>query len=182
MKKSTPVQNLHAHFRLKSLAVILGILLASCGDRVNNTPRPDNMNTKEIESAVSQRFNELKNYAETGHLDKIFAMYDQSASGSYIDGSLRYKSFKDLFDAYHANWKVSKQDFGNPETKVIVLSPDIALVSSTSKVVGTDSSGTSFDPMQWAITILFTRKDGIWQIHSFHQDASPVVPEEAKKE
>jgi len=77
---------------------------------------------------------ELIRYASTGDINNSLIMFDQSGPGSYIDGYTRYKSLKDVFDTYRANWTVAKQDFGNPATKVIVLSPEFALASSTSNV------------------------------------------------
>ena len=180
MKKTQRVQNSNPQFCIKFLSLIFGFILLSCSQPAQDASRLDDNRIKEIESAVLKKFDELVTHAEAGDIEKVFSMFDQSGQGNYIDGPWRYRSFQDLLDNYRANWDVVNQDFGQPDVKVIVLSPNFALISSTSNVSSTSKSGKSYKPSPWSMSSIWILKDGQWQIHSFHQFSSERRPEDVK--
>lgn len=110
--------------------------------------------------------------------------FDASGPGTYIDNGTQYTSLQDMMDNYRATWKIKKQDYGVPETKVHVLSPDFVLVTSSATLNTTSREGITFQPRPWSVSTLWTLKEGEWLIHSFHQhggDLKPVELEEQKK-
>ncbi len=180
MKNAQQMQNSSPQFCIKFLTLIFGFILVSCSQPVQDTSKLDDQRIKEIESEVMKKFNELVMYAEAGDLEKALTLFDHSGQGSYIDGPRLYKSFQEVLYSYRANWDFVKQDFGNPETKIIVLSPSIALVSSASNVSSVNKSGISFKPSPWSMSSIWILKDGKWQIHSYHQFISEGIPEDVK--
>ena len=179
MKRVRQNSGSNPKFSFRFLTFLLGFFLVSCSNH-KDAAKLDDKTINEIETAISQRFDELIRYASTGDINNALMMFDQSGAGSYIDGYTRYKSLQDVLDTYRANWTVAKQDFGNLATKVIVLSPEFALASSTSNVSWTDTSGISYKPREWSFTSIWVLKDGKWQIHSYHQQTSPSISEAAK--
>ena len=160
---------------------ILAILSVSCSEadrHPSDLPEPQR---KRIESAVINRFNALTKYAEAGELENMLTYFDASGPGSYIDGSIRYASFQDMVDSYRASWRVRKQDYGIPETRIYVLSPDFALVTSTATVQTTSRDGIEFQPRPSAVSTLWRLTDGQWLIHSFQQFLPAPVPVEVKE-
>jgi hypothetical protein len=131
--------------------------------------------TKAITSAVINRFNEMIKYSEAGELENVLKYFDPEAEGSYIDGGTRYASFQDMADSYRATWKVLKQDYGVPGTKVIVLSSGFVLVTATSVLNTTHSGDVVFRPRPWSVTTLWHRKGDDWFVHSFHQFTGELV-------
>lgn len=171
MRKTTQIP-----LSIKFLTYFLGFFLVSCSNSTKNAAKVDDKTRNEIESAVTQRFNELMTHAAIGDIEKALSLFDQSGGGSYIDGYTRHKTIQDVVETYRSTWNVASQDFGTPATRVIVLSPQFALASSTSNVSWIDTSGISYKPRQWSLTSVWTLKDNQWQIHSYHQDVGPSVP------
>jgi len=133
---------------------------------------------KKIHSDVINRFHAMIKYAEAGDLENILGHFDPSGPGIYIDGTTRYTSLDEMMLNYRAIWKVTKQDYGIPDTKVFVLSPTYVLISSSSMISTTNREGTVFQPRTWSLSTLWVLKDGQWVIHSFHQNAGELKPVE----
>lgn len=135
----------------------------------------------EIQSAVINRFNEMIKYAEAGDLERLLTYFDPSSGGSYIDGAARYATFDEMAGAWRASWKIAKQDFGIPDTKVLVLSSGFVLVTSVSTLTTINRDGVVFQPRAWSITTLWQLKGGRWQVHSCHQFTGEAVRAEEKQ-
>lgn len=136
---------------------------------------------KEIQSAVINRFNAMIKYAEAGELENMLQYFDPSGPGSYIDGGKRFATLDDMLVEYRAGWKVKSQDYGIPETKMYVLSRKFVSVTSTAVIQTTNREGVVFRPRPWAVSTLWMRNNGEWQIHSFHQYAADPVPVDAEE-
>lgn len=167
-------------FSLTCLAVLM---LASCSPAQESAEEIPESERKEITSAVINRFNAMIKYSEAGELENVLKHFDPSGPGSYIERGSRYASLQDMIDNYRATWKVKSQDYGVPDTKVYVLSRNFALVTSSSTLTTTTRDGVAFLPRPWAISTLWTFKEGQWLIHSVHQfDGEMKAPEEEKEE
>ena len=160
------------------------LLLTSCSGPGDHPAPVSEEQRKEIESAVINRFNAMIMYAEAGELENILMHFEPSGPGSYIEGGTRYAALQDMMLNHRATWKVRKQDYGIPVTKVHVLSPDYALVTSSSTLNTTTRENVVFQPRPWSVTTLWMLKDGQWFIHSFHQyegEAKPVDQDQPVK-
>ena len=104
--------------------------------------------------------------------------FDPSGPGSYIDNGTQYTTLQDMIDNYRATWKVQKQDYGIPLTKLYVLSRDFVLATSSSTLNTVSRDNVTFQPRPWSISTLWIYKDGQWLIHSFHQYAADPKPVE----
>jgi len=162
------------HTTLNFMVWSLGLCAIGCSSPGDD--RLDDAAVAEIETAVSGRMNELMASAEAGDIESVFTFYDQSGPGSYLDQAYRFDSFQDFVETYRTSWNVSEEDFGDPDVRIFVLNANAALVSSTSNVSHVDTLGTAYPPTPWAITMLWTRDDGPWHIHSFHQASQPREP------
>src|SRR5688572_3126229 len=111
---------------------IAALFFVCCGDNAQDASGLNARQRKEIESAVINRFNAVIKYAEAGDLENIFSHFDPSGTGSLIDGGTRFPTLQDMMDSFRPTWKVKSQDYGIPDTKIIVLSPSYVYVSSTS--------------------------------------------------
>lgn len=154
-------------------------LLVSCSESVSERSDAGEQQRKEIESAVINRFHAMIKYSEAGDLENVLAHFDSSGAGTYIDGPTRYMSLEDLAVNYRAAWKIRKQDYGVPDTKVLVLSSDHVLITSSSTLATTNIDGVEFEPRPWSLTTLWSRKDGEWFIYSFHQYTGELKAVEA---
>lgn len=158
--------------------------LTSCSGPGHDPTPVSEGQRKEIESAVINRFNAMIMYAEAGELENILMHFEPSGPGSYIEGGTRHAGLPDMMLNYRATWKVRKQDYGIPVTKVHVLSPEYALVTSSSTLNTTTRENVVFQPRPWSVTTLWMLKDGQWFIHSFHQyegEARPVEQDQPVK-
>lgn len=163
---------------------VLAVSLINCSDPGPGASPVSENQQKEIESAVINRFNAMIKYAEAGELENILMHFEPSGPGTYIDRGTPYTSLQDMMDNYRATWKVQKQDYGIPTTKVYVLSSEYALVTSSSVLNTTNREGVIFQPRPWSVSTLWMLQDGEWFIHSFHQfegDEKPVEQEEPAK-
>lgn len=158
------------------------LMFQDCSNPPEERSRISENETKEITSAVINRFNEMIKYSEAGELENVLKYFDAEADGSYIDGGTRYASFQEMADSYRAGWKVLKQDYGIPDTKVVVLSSEFALVTATSVLNTTHSGTVVFRPRPWSITTLWHRKGDQWLVHSLHQFSGDLVPLEPEAE
>lgn len=129
----------------------------------------------EIQSAVMNRFNEMIKYAEAGDLENLLTYFDPSSPGSYIDGAVRYATFEEMAGAWRASWRVGKQDFGIPDTRILILSSRFVLVTSVSTLTTVNKDGVAFQPRPWSVTTLWQLTEGRWQVHSCHQFAGEAV-------
>lgn len=173
------------YFLFLTLA-LFALTLVNCSDPEPGALPVSENQRKKIESAVINRFHAMIKYAEAGELENILMHFEPSGPGSYIDLGTRYTSLQDMMDSYRATWRVQKQDYGVPDTKIYVLSSAYALVTSSSVLNTTNKDGITFQPRPWSVSTLWMLQDGQWFIHSFHQfegDAKPVEQEEepAKK-
>lgn len=165
-------------------AFLISLSLIGCSDSGPDIPGVSEKQRSEIQSAVINRFNAMMKYSEAGELENVLMHFDPSGPGSYIDNGTQYPSLQDMIDNYRAVWKVQKQDYGIPLTKVYVLSRDFVLVTSLSTLNTISRDNVTFQPRPWSVSTLWTHKDGQWLIHSFHQyaaDPKPVEEPEAPK-
>lgn len=162
-----------------SLAVVF-LISCACGDSAEVSDLGEKQR-KEIESAVINRFNAMMKYSEAGELENILMHFDPSGPGSYIDGGIRYNTYQDMVDNYRAVWKIRRQDYGIPVTKMYVLSSNAVLVTSSASLNTTNRDGIVFQPRPWTVTTLWTLKGGTWLIHSFHQFEGELKPVEEPK-
>ena len=163
----------------------LMVLFVSCSDPDPDVPGVSDNQRKRIESDVINRFNAMIKYSEAGELENVLMHFDPSSPGSYIDNGTQYPSLQDMIDNYRATWKVQKQDYGIPLTKLYVLSRDFVQVTSSSTLNTISRENVTFQPRPWSVSTLWMQKDGQWLIHSFHQHAAepkPVEEPEAPKE
>lgn len=156
----------------------IALALSGCSGSDSADSSVTKSDKKEITSAVINRFNAMIKYSEAGELENILMHFDPSGPGTYIDNGVQYSSLDDMLVNYRATWKIQRQDYGIPVTKVYVLSSDFALVTSSSTIVTTLRDGVTFQPRRWSITTLWTRKDDQWLIHSFDQYLGEGVPVE----
>ena len=157
---------------------LISLYLVACSDSSPDVPGVSDKQRKEMESAVINRFNAMIKYSEAGELENVLMHFDPSGPGSYIDNGTQYPSLQDMVDNYRAIWKVQKQDYGIPETKLHVLSRDFVLVTSSSTLNTISRDNVTFQPRPWSVSTLWTYKDGQWLIHSFHQYAADPKPVE----
>lgn len=163
-------------------AFLLSLLVAGCsssGDDISNLGEGQQ---REIRSAVINRFNAMMKYAEAGELENVLMHFDSAGPGSYIDGGTRFQTLQEMVDYYRANWRVEKQDFGIPDTKMFVLSPGMVLVSATATLHTTLRGGIQYQPRPWSVTTLWKWSNDQWQIHSWHQFSGEPKPVEEKKD
>jgi hypothetical protein len=182
MRKSKHACLMRLSFNKIRYLFAIALILWSCSRRdeeVSNLPEGE---LKEIKSAVINRFNAMIKYSEAGELENVLSHFDPDAQGSYLDGGVRYPTFQDMLDNYRATWKIRKQDYGIPDTRMYVLSPRIVYVTSSSTLNTTSREGVVFKPRPWTISTLWTRSDGEWRIHSFHQFAPDPVPVEENQD
>lgn len=160
------------------IAFLISLCLMGCSDSGPDIPGVSEKHRKEIESAVINRFNAMMKYSEAGELENVLMHFNPSGPGSYIDNGTQYPSLQDMIDNYRAVWKVKKQDYGTPLTKVYVLSRDFVLVTSSSTLNTVSRDGVTFQPRPWSVSTLWNFTDKQWLIHSFHQYAADPRPVE----
>ena len=163
--------------------LLIVFVLSGCGsnDTSDAVPEPQR---KQIESAVINRFHEMIKYSEAGELENVLKYFEPSGPGSYIDRGTRHASLQDMIDNLRATWRIRKQDYGVPVTKLYVISPVYVLLTSTSTLNTTSRDGVVFQPRPWSVSILWMIKDGAWVIHSFQQfdgDMKPVEENQPAK-
>ena len=157
------------------------LILSACWDSNQEVSSLPEKQRKEIESAVINRFNAMMKYSEAGEVENVLMHFDPAGPGSYIDGGVRYNTLQDLVDTWRATWKVRKQDYGLPVTRLYVLSANAVLVTSSSTLNTTNRDGIVYQPRPWSVTTLWTLNDGEWRIHSFQQFEGDLKPVEENK-
>lgn len=153
-------------------------LMMSCSESGSDGPDAAEQQRKGIESSVINRFHAMIKYSEAGELENVLAHFDPSGPGTYIDGPTRYTSLEEMAVNYRATWKIRKQDYGVPDTKIFVLSPAHVLVTSSSTLTTTNIDGVVFQPRPWSLTTLWVKEEGEWFIHTFHQFTGELKPVE----
>lgn len=152
------------------------VLLSSCAKDRGPESVLSESERKEIHSDVINHFHAMIKYSEAGELENILSHFDPAGPGSYIDDGTRYPLFEDMAVHYRATWKITKQDYGVPDTRVYVLSSRAALVVSSATLSTTHRDGVSFKSRPWSASILWQKNDDQWLIHSFHQYSGALVP------
>lgn len=170
------------HFVSFFVVLMMILLLSSCSRNEQPGSQVTESESKEIHSDVINRFHAMIKYSEAGELENVLSHFDPAGPGSYIDDGTRYPLFEDMAVHYRATWKVSKQDYGVPDTRVYVLSSRAALVVSSTTLSTTHRDGVSFQPRPWSASILWQKNDDQWLIHSFHQYSGALVPIEENPE
>lgn len=158
------------------LFLIICELLSSCSQDREPEFVLSESERSEIHSDVINRFHAMIKYSEAGELENVLSHFDPAGPGSYIDDGTRYSSFEEMAVHYRATWKIRKQDYGVPDTRVYVLSSRAALVVSSATLSTTHRDGVSFKPRPWSASILWEKSDGEWLIHSFHQYSGVLAP------
>ena len=154
------------------------VSLTGCTDKGQDVSGLTEEELKQIRSDVINRFHAMIKYSEAGELENVLSHFDPGGPGIYIDGPVRYASLDEMFLNLRATWKVRKQDYGIPDTRVFVLSRAYVLVSSSSTLNTTHVDGTVFQPRPWSLSTLWIQQDGQWVIHSFHQSSGELRPVE----
>ena len=162
----------------RTFSFLICLLVIGCSDPGHDTPGMSDHQQKRIESDVINRFHAMIKYSEAGELENVLMHFDPSGPGSYIDNGTQYTTLQDMIDNYRATWKVQKQDYGIPLTKLYVLSRDFVLATSSSTLNTVSRDNVTFQPRPWSISTLWIYKDGQWLIHSFHQYAADPKPVE----
>ncbi|HEX8039475.1 MAG TPA: DUF4440 domain-containing protein [Chryseosolibacter sp.] len=181
MKKLSHRENDRWPVAFSHVLPTFALILACCSPSVRDASSMEEGERMEIQSAVINRFNEMLKYAEAGDLESLLKYFDRSSDGSYIDGATRYATFDEMAGAWRATWKVAKQDFGVPDTKVLILSSEFVLVTAVSSLTTINRDGAVFRPRLWSITTLWQLKGGQWQVHSCHQFTGEAVRAEEKQ-
>lgn len=166
------------HFFKGASIIFVAVTLAGCSDSSDRIGNVSDNERKQIHSDVINRFNAMIKYSEAGELENVLMHFDPSGAGTYIDNGVQYSSLDDMFVNYRATWKIQKQDYGIPLTKVYVLSRESALITSSATLSTTQRDGVVFKPRPWSVSTLWTLKDGEWFIHSFHQHSGDLKPVE----
>jgi hypothetical protein len=157
------------------------IAFVSCTGGDDQIPGLTAQQRKKIESDVTNRFNAMIKYSEAGELENVLSHFVPSGPGTYIDEGTRHASLEEMLGLYRATWRVRSQDYGTPDTRVYVLSPAFAVVTSSSTLTTVNREGVEFEPRPWTITTLWTLNEGEWQIHSFQQFSGPAKPVEQEE-
>lgn len=158
--------------------LLLLTILIACADGGDEAGNLSDKQLQQIQSDVINRFNAMIKYAEAGELENVLMHFDPAGVGTYIDNGVQYSSLDDMFVNYRATWKIQKQDYGVPMTKVYVLSQESALIASSTTLNTTHRDGVVFQPRPWSVSTLWTLREGEWFIHSFHQYAGDLKPVE----
>jgi hypothetical protein len=167
--------HLQANLNAGNRCLLLLCVLCGCSGSTGDASSLSEGERREIQSAVINRFNGMIKYSEAGELENVLKYFDASADGSYVDGATRYASFQDMSDTWRATWQVQKQDYGVPDTKIVILSSDFVMVTATSTLSTTNRSSVVFRPRPWSFTTVWHRKDAQWFIYSFHQFSGDLV-------
>ena len=162
------------------LSLFIHAALTSCSDAGDDSNFSDEQR-QQIHSDVINRFNAMIKYLEAGELENVLMHFDSAGPGTYIDNGVQYSSLDDMFVNYRATWKIQKQDYGVPLTKVYELSRESAFITSSTTLSTTHRDGVVFQPRLWSVSTLWTLKDGEWFIHSFHQYSGDLKPVEQKE-
>lgn len=163
------------------ILLLTAMIVTACSENVADVPGLSEKQRKEIESAVINRFNAMIMYAEAGELENVLSHFDPTGPGTYIDGPTHYSSFQELLETYRATWKITRQNYGIPNTKMFVLSPQYVWITSSSTLSTTTREGVTFQPRPWNVTTLWVLREGQWLIHSFHQFSGELKPIEETK-
>lgn len=165
-------------FALTIVPICFLAVVVACSNSSEEGANISDTERQQIQSDVINRFNAMMKYAEAGELENVLMHFDPSGDGTYIDNGAQYSSLDDMFVNYRATWKIQKQDYGVPLTKVYVLSRESALITSSTTLSTTHRDGVVFQPRPWSVSTLWTLRDGEWFIHSFHQYAGDLKPVE----
>lgn len=161
-----------------STVLVLLSLVSACSDRSDAGRGLTRDERRTVESEVINRFHGMIKYAEAGELENILMYFAPSGPGTYVDGGIRHPSLEEMMVHYRGVWTVKSQDYGVPDTRVYVVNRDFALITSSSTLRTVNREGVEFQPRPWSVTMLWTRIDGEWFVHSFQQYEGELKPVE----
>jgi uncharacterized protein (TIGR02246 family) len=157
--------------RLPMMATLAGAaLLASCQQPSVDFEPDDPAITAAIESILQ----ETVEGSRSADADRVLAMAEGEGELTFITADLMLSGLDVIRESFRDTYEgIERQEATILESRVRVLSPDVAIVIATSEGTYTDKAGWTSEPVGMGYTIVFVREDGEWRARHAHQSIAP---------
>ncbi len=155
--------------RVSMLAVIGGaVLLAAC------QPAEFNPDDPAIVAAIDSIVQEAMEGASSVDADRVLAMAEGEGELTFITGDVMLSGLDAIHKAFSNTYAgLEGQETTVLESRVRILSPDVAIVIAVSEGTYTDKAGWTSEPVGIGHTIVFVRENGEWRARHAHQSIAP---------
>jgi uncharacterized protein (TIGR02246 family) len=153
--------------RIPAVATILVAALLTACARPDPSFDPDDPATiAEIEAIVEATMAG----AREADADRVLAMAEGGADLTFITADVMLEGFDVIKAAFEDTYTgVASQTQTVLESRIRLLSPDVAILTAVSEGTYTDHAGWTSEPVGMGHTVVFVREDGRWRARHAHQ-------------
>lgn len=145
------------------------LLLAACTQPPATFDPDDPAAIAEIESIVQATMAG----AREADADRVLAMAEGGGDLTFITADVMLEGFDVIKAAFEDTYDgVASQTQTVLESRIRLLSPDVAILTAVSEGTYTDNAGWTSEPVGMGHTIVFVREDGRWRARHAHQSTA----------
>lgn len=105
--------------------------------------------------------------------EQALSITTKGADFTFVTGDVMLVGYDSVLPRFKETYsKLEKQSSEIVESRVRLLSPDVAVVTAISEGTYTDKAGVTSEPVGLGSTIVFVRRDGEWRAVHFHQSVA----------
>jgi uncharacterized protein (TIGR02246 family) len=106
--------------------------------------------------------------------DRVLAMAEGEGDLTFITGDVMLSGLDYIRETFQDTYSgFERQTNTIIESRVRILSPDVAIFVATSEGTYTDKAGWTSEPVGIGSTIVFVRENGEWRARHAHQSIAP---------
>lgn len=122
-----------------------------------------------IEDTVKALTDELINGAEQVDVDRCFANFTDAYDSGFIDNGVFYPTLDSMIDVFRSGFsRLRSQEIEMSETRISVLAPNVAILTTHGSFTETDTSNNTSDS-RFALTLAYAKVGEEWKIVHAHQ-------------
>jgi uncharacterized protein (TIGR02246 family) len=146
-------------------AIAAAALLSACAQSVDFDPN-DPAVIAAIDSIVAEAMEGSRNV----DADRVLAMAEGEGELTFITGDVMLTGLETIREAFSDTYAgLQGQETKVLESRVRILSPDVAVVIAVAEGTYTDQAGWTSEPVGMGHTIVFVRENGQWRARHAHQ-------------
>ena len=146
-----------------ALAIAAAILLVGC--QATPTFNPED---PAVVTAIQSRLQAAMDGAAKADAEQVVSVFGDDAT--FVTGDVMLGGLGDIRAQFADTYSgLASQKHAVLKKRVRILSPDVALVTATGEGTYTDKAGWTSEPVGLAVTIVFTRQNGVWRAVHAHQ-------------
>lgn len=153
--------------RIRPILWIAGVVLfAACQPQSTDFDPQDSAAIAEINSLVEKAMEGARN----ADADRVLEMAEGASDLTFITGDVMLSGVETIRAAFEDTYEgIEGQSQTVIDSKIRLLSRDVAIVTAVAEGTYTDRAGWTSEPVGMGHTLVFVRQDGEWRVRHAHQ-------------